>query len=129
MEKLSKWMQEKLDNKLVEPNSGLGHAIAYMRKHWKALTLFLREAGAPLDNNACEQALKMAILHRKNSLIYKTEKGAAVGDLFMSLINTCRRNDVNPYHYMNALQRNIRKVIQHLEKWMPWNYKENSDTS
>jgi hypothetical protein len=53
-----------LEEKRVEPNSGLGEAINYMLKRWPALTLFLRQAGAPLDNNICERALKMAILHR-----------------------------------------------------------------
>ena len=50
--------------KKVEPNSGLGMAIGYLLKHWERLTLFLRQAGAPLDNNVCERALKKAILHR-----------------------------------------------------------------
>jgi hypothetical protein len=31
-------------------------AITYLLRHWKALTTFLREAGAPLDNNICERA-------------------------------------------------------------------------
>ena len=35
----------------------------------------LKGEKAPLDNNVCERALKMAILHR-NSLFYKTEHGA-----------------------------------------------------
>jgi hypothetical protein len=83
-------MGQQLEQKWVEPNSGLGQAINYMLSHWTALTLFLRKAGAPLDNNICEQALKMAILHRKNSLGYKTQNGARLGDLFMSLIHTCR---------------------------------------
>jgi transposase len=56
MERLQAWMREKLDGKHVEPNSGLGEAIRYMLKHWEPLTLFLRQAGAPLDNNACEAA-------------------------------------------------------------------------
>ncbi len=73
----------------MEPNSGLGKAISYMLRQWPALTLFLREPGAPLDNNLCERALKKAILHRKNSLFYKTLNGAEVGDLYMSLIHTC----------------------------------------
>ena len=60
-----------------------------MLKHWQKLTLFLRVPGPPLDNNICERALKMAIRHRKNSLFYKTLRGAAVGDLYMSLIHTC----------------------------------------
>jgi hypothetical protein len=39
------------------------HAAALARA-----TLFLREPGAPLDNNLVERAVKKAILHRKNSL-------------------------------------------------------------
>ena len=81
MDKLHGWMQSQLDNRRTEPNSGLGKAIQYMLRHWKALTLFLRTAGAPLDNNICERSLKRAILHRKNSLFYKTLNGAQVGDL------------------------------------------------
>jgi transposase len=64
MDELKQWMAQQLEQKLVEPNSGLGQAINYMLKHWEPLTLFLRQAGAPLDNNICERALKMAILHR-----------------------------------------------------------------
>jgi transposase len=74
----------------VEPNSSLGKAIGYMLDHWDKLTLFLRQPGAPLDNNICQQALKKAILHRKNAYFYKTENGSHVGDLFMSLIPNLR---------------------------------------
>jgi len=35
------------------------------------LTLFLRQPGAPLDNNIVERALKKAILHRKNALFIR----------------------------------------------------------
>ncbi len=70
MDKLRAWLQAQFDNRRVEPNSGLGKAISYLRKHWEQLTLFLRQPGAPLDNNLVERALKKAILHRKNSLFY-----------------------------------------------------------
>ena len=63
---------------------GSGRRIRYMLRHWEKLTFFLRQVGAPLDNNVCERALKKAILHRKNSLFYKTQNGARVGDLFMT---------------------------------------------
>jgi len=79
MEELKVWLAAQLEQKKVEPNSGLGKAILYMRKHWNELTLFLRQPGAPLDNNICERALKKAILHRKNAYFYKTENGAHVG--------------------------------------------------
>src|SRR5215831_4964418 len=73
MERLRAWLRAQFEEKRVEPNSGLGAAITYLLKHWTRLTLFLRQAGAPLDNNICERALKKAIRHRKNSLFYKTE--------------------------------------------------------
>ena len=57
-----------------------------------------------------ERALKKAILHRKNSLFYKTRKGARMGDLFMSLIHTCELNGVNPFDYLTELQRHAEEL-------------------
>ena len=124
MADLHDWMRQQLDGHQVEPNSGLGQAFSYMLKHWAPLTLFLRQAGAPLDNNICERALKMAILHRKNSLGYKTQNGARLGDLFMSLIHTCRLCAANPLDYFNTLQRHAKEVLAQPSQWLPWNYKE-----
>ena len=104
MDDLLKWMQEQIEQKKVEPNSGLGEAIQYMLKRWQTLTRFLSVPGAPLDNNVAERALKMAILHRKNSLSFKTLHGARIGDVHMSLIHTCELNRVNPFDYLMALQ-------------------------
>jgi len=124
MDQLHDWLKRQLDDKLTEPNSALGGAIGYMLRHWDKLTLFLRQAGAPLDNNVCERALKKAILHRKNALFYKTQNGARVGDLFMSLIYTCQLNDANPFDYLTELQRHADQVGASPEVWMPWNYRE-----
>jgi hypothetical protein len=124
MEELHRWMNEQIDQKKVEPNSGLGKAIAYMLGHWEKLTRFLTTPGAPLDNNGCERALKLAILHRKNSLSYKTQRGARVGDIFMSLIQTCQLNRVNPFDYLMALQRHENEVRREPSHWLPWNYRQ-----
>ena len=124
MDELHRWLQQQFDEKLVEPNSSLGKAISYLLKRWDKLTLFLRIAGAPLDNNECEQALKMAIRHRKNSLFYKTMQGAGVGDLYMSLIHTCYLCGADPLHYLTALQRCAAHVVAAVGAWMPWNYRD-----
>lgn len=124
MTKLKKWMAEQIDEGKVEPNSGLGEAIAYMQNHWQKLTLFLRQAGAPIDNNLCERALKKAILHRKNAYYFRTENGARVGDLFMSLIHTCELNDVNSFDYLTELQKFADHPRPSPKLWMPWNYTE-----
>lgn len=123
MKEFRKWLHRQFDDRLVEPNSALGQAIAYLLNHWEKLTLFLREPGAPLDNNICERILKRAILHRKNALFYKTLNGAHVGDLFMSLIHTCQLNDVNPFEYLTELQRHAGDLADQPENWMPWNYR------
>jgi hypothetical protein len=88
MEKLKEWIEQQFRDHLVEPNSSLGKALQYWRNHWPELTTFLREAGAPLDNNEAEQALKRVVLSRKNALFYKTEHGASVGDRLASLIES-----------------------------------------
>ena len=124
MKTSKEWMEAQLAEHKIEPNSGLGKAIQYMLRHWMPLTLFLREAGAPLDNNLAERALKKAILHRKNPLFYKTMNGAEVGDLFMSLIHTCELNKVNPFDYLTQLQRHAEELKQNPSQWMPWNYHE-----
>jgi transposase len=124
MNELQAWLEAQINEHKAEPNSGLGKAITYLLRHWKGLTAFLRQAGAPLDNNICEQALKRAVLHRKNALFYKTLHGAEVGDLFMSPIHTCQLAGVNSFEYLTELQRHAGELAAHPADWMPWNYRE-----
>lgn len=121
---LRDWMTKRFEQREVEPSSGLGQAMNYLLKHWQALTQFLRHAGAPLDNTVCERALKRAILHRKNSLFYKTTEGARVGDIYMSVIYTCVECGVNAMEYLQALQLNAQRVKAQVSRWLPWNYRE-----
>jgi transposase len=123
MKDLRQWMETQFAEHKTEPNSGLGKAISYLLRHWTKLTLFLRQQGAPLDNNVVERTLKKAILHRKNALFYKTMNGARVGDLFMSLIHTCELNRVNPFDYLTELLRHPAEMIVRPGEWMPWNYR------
>jgi len=124
MDAFDDWMKNQFEQKRVEPNSSLGKAIRYVQQHWEKLTRFLEVEGVPLDNNLCERVLKMAIVHRKNSLFYKTSAGARVGDLFMSLIHTCQLAGVSPYHYLTQLQIHSATVRQDPQRWLPWNYQE-----
>ena len=107
---------------LVE--AGVEPTATYMTNHWDKLTLFLRVPGAPLDNNLVERSLKRAILHRRNSLFYKTENGARVGDLFMTLIHTAELEGINAFDYLVAAQRPSAQVEANPGQWMPWNYRE-----
>jgi transposase len=124
MDKLHRWLEAQFAERRTEPNSGLGKAITYLLRHWRPLSLFLRQAGAPLDNNIVERALKRVVLHRKNALFYRTLNGAQVGDLFMSLIQTCQLCGVNSLDYLIELQHHATELAAHATEWMPWNYRE-----
>ena len=121
---LEKWLAKQIDDKQVEPNSGLGKAIQYMQNHWRKLTLFLRQEGAPQDNNVCERVLKKAILHRRNSLFFKTTNGARAGDTFQSLIHTVELGGGNPFRYLTALLEHRTEVTLRPQEWLPWNYED-----
>lgn len=129
MATLEAWLRDQIGGGKVEPNSGLGQAITYMRKHWIPLTLFLREPGAPLDNNACEATLKRAIMHRKNSLFYRSATGARAGDTFMSLIHSAELNGVEPFEYLIELLKHPEEVARDPGRWMPWTYPAPADSA
>ena len=124
MDELHGWLEAQFAERRTEPNSGLGKAITYLLRHWRPLTLFLRQAGAPLDNNIVERSLKRAVLHRKNALFYRTLNGAQAGDLFMTLIHTCQLCGANSFEYLIELQRHAAELAANPADWMPWNYRE-----
>jgi transposase len=119
---LKEWLEQQTEARLVEPNSSLGKAIAYLLGHWPTLTQFLTEPGAPLDNNTAERALKLCIRQRKNSLFYATEHSAYIASLLTSVIATCLHAGVNALEYLVALQEHRQEVFAHPSAWLPWNY-------
>jgi transposase len=123
MAELEQWIKAELDGHRIEPNSGFGRALQYLQKRWPQLTLFLRVAGAPIDNNICERALKMAIRHRNNSLFYRTEYGAYVGDVYMTVISTTNLHHENPFDYLVALLHHEAEVAADPGAWLPWTYR------
>lgn len=124
MDELKAWMGAQFSEKRIEPNSGMGAAINYMLKRWDKFTLFLRTPGAPLHNNIAERTLKKAIRHRNNSLFYRSQHGARVGDIYMTLIHTCELHGENPFHYLTALMRHAKAVAENSAAWLPWNYRD-----
>jgi transposase len=121
MDELHRWLAQQVEERLVEPNSALGKAIAYMQGHWETLTRFLSVV-APLDNNLVERALKLFIRQRKNSLFYKTEHSAYIASVLTSLIATCLHAGVNALEYLVALQEHRQEVFAAPEAWLPWTY-------
>lgn len=124
MERLNKWIKTRLSKGKDEPNSPLGSAMRYFNTHYDDLSTFLRVPNAPIDNNEAERALKRFVLFRKNSLFFKTDHGADVGTLLMSLIESCRINNQNVWNYLLTLRSKAEDVRKSPSKFLPWNYTE-----
>jgi transposase len=122
MDALKGWLDQQFAERLVEPNSALGKAMAYMQGHWETLTRFVEIAGAPLDNNLVERALKLFIRQRKNSLFFATEHSAYIASVLTSLIAPCLHAGVNALEYLVALQEHRAAVFADPAMWLPWNY-------
>jgi len=123
LERMKGWLLNQMDQHLIEPNSPLGKAVKYLKKHWDGLMGFCRHEGAPLDNNAVERALKLPIQNRKNSYFFKTSHGADVGCLLMSMIKTASQAGVSPFDYLQTLLLHRSVLRQSPGLWLPWNYR------
>lgn len=118
-QKCVQWIEQSDE---IEPNSTFGKACSYFLNHFEDLTWFCHVPGAKLDNNGVEQILKLIIRGRKNSLFYKTQNGADVGDILTTLLATAVANNVNVFDYLVALQQNWFDVGRNPQRWLPWNY-------
>jgi hypothetical protein len=57
-------------------------------------------------------------------MFHRTLNGAQVGDLYMSLIHTCRYAVPNSFDYLSELQRHAEELASQPAEWMPWNYRQ-----
>jgi hypothetical protein len=124
MQQIKNYCKHLIEQREIEPNSSMGKAIAYLNNHWEELTLFLRMPGVPIDNNATERLLKRSVLNRKNAYFYRNETGAKIGDILMSVMETCILNDANPWEYLVAIQEHQKDVRKNPALWVPWVYKD-----
>lgn len=124
MEGLREWIRERFEQRLVEPSSALGDALCYLLDHYDDLVKFTSVVGAPIDNTPAERVLKLVVLSRKNSLFFKNEHGASIGDRLAGLIETCRLNGVAAFDYLVALVRNAEHVRAAPSAWLPWTYQQ-----
>lgn len=124
MQQMKSYCDALIKQKEVEPNSSMGKAIAYLNNHWEELTLFLRLPGVPIDNNATERLIKQSVRNRKNAYFYRNETGAKIGDILMSVMETCILNDANPWEYLVAIQEYQKDVRKNPALWVPWAYEK-----
>jgi transposase len=91
-----------------------------MLKRWDKFTLFYGELVRRSRMDICERALKLAICDRRNSLVYRTQDGASVGDMFTSRIHTAELRGENPFDYLTVVQRHAKAVANCPQDRLRW---------
>lgn len=124
MMRLKKMCREKLQSKLVEPNSPLWEPITFIIHQWERLTKFCEVPGVPIDTNVVEQMLIIPVRYLAGSFNYKTQNGADVGDRHMSLIATANANGIEPVAYLTECLRNHEDLAKRPDHYLPWVYRE-----
>jgi len=78
----------------------MGKAIKYLRNARQALKCFLLDGRVPLDNNACENAIRPVAVGRKNFLFAGSVRGGEAAAIMYSVIGSCRAAKVDRWEYL-----------------------------
>lgn len=118
---LHKWLIK--HQKITSPKSRLGGAIQYALNQWEALNTFLLEGRLEIDNNRAERAIKPIVIGRKNYLFMGGPKGGEAAAIMYTLAETCKRNNVDPYHYLaDVLERLPTYPHKKISDLLPYNW-------
>lgn len=87
----------------IVPSSLLGEALQYMRGQWPKLVRYVENGNWPISNNLSENAVRPFVVGRKGWLFADAVAGAQASANLYSLIETCKANGIDPYHYLVSL--------------------------
>lgn len=82
------------------PKTKLGEAINYTLNRWPALLVYLDHPFVEISNNGSERSIKPMVLSRRNWPFAGSEEGGKTAATIMSIIETCKRQEINPVEYM-----------------------------
>jgi hypothetical protein len=106
----------------VLPGSLLGKALHYLTAQWPKLVRYVDDGRYPIDNNACENAIRPFVVGRRNWLFADTVAGANASANLYSLLQTCLANGIDGYRYLRVLLVELPKArtVEDFEALLPW---------
>jgi transposase len=87
----------------IVPGGALAKACDYALGQWSRLEEFLKDGRLEIDNNWCEGAMRPVVLGRKNWLHIGSEQAGPKIAAIASIVETCRRLDVNLRQYLGDI--------------------------
>jgi len=121
LKKFRRWLKRSQEKTL--PQSAIGKAIAYALNQWQGLNNYLREGYLEIDNNRAERAIKPLVIGRKNYLFCGSHQGGQRAATIYSLIETCKLNGINTFHYLyDVLTRIATTPASKVKELVPYNW-------
>lgn len=128
MEEYFEWIREVLNDKTVVPKGETAKGLNYSLNQEKYLKVFLSDGEVPIDDSACERALRNFTVGRKNWVTVNTVRGAQASAIIYSITETARANNLNVYYYIRHLLTALPELLDaegnieqsRLEPLMPW---------
>lgn len=123
LQQLRDWLNTNRNQ--VLPKGLTGKAIAYLERNWDKLTVYTEDGCLPIDNNACENAIRPFVIGRKNWLFSATPKGADASAALYSLIETAKANGLEPWAYLQQVFSRLpaAETAADVDALLPWNVK------
>lgn len=78
---------------------------------WDAVIAAVNNPDLPLTNNEAERALRHAVIARRISHGTRTNEGSIAYSCLLSVIETCRLRQVNPWEYLSSVIELARKGL------------------
>ena len=113
-------------NSRILPKSKIRQAITYLFNQEEALKTFLTDAHVKPDNGASERAIRPLAIGRKNWLFAGSKNGGEATAIWLSLIQTCRAMDIDPFAYLDDVLRKINSTTD-LETLLPDQWKQQQE--
>jgi hypothetical protein len=116
------WLETQLAT--VSGKSTIAEAIRYALSRWEGLTRFLDDGRVEIDSNVVERSMRPIALGRKNHLFAGSDGGAEHWAVVASLIETCKRNQIDPEAYLRDVLTKIvaRHPMSRLDELLPFAY-------
>lgn len=92
-------LEIRADSKVL-PGSLLGKACTYAINQWERMSKSMDHGEVEVDNNRCENGIRPLAIGRKNWLHIGSEQAGPKIAAIVSIIETCRRLDINVREYL-----------------------------
>ena len=128
LNELKAWLDANVEATLKD--SPIGEAIRHALKIWDRLLVYTTDGKLLPDTNRVENAIRPTKLGLKNYMFQGNEQAARRAAVLYSLLETCKKNDVDPYEWLKDVYTRIpTHPIGKIRELLPEAWKQQKQTA